>query len=101
MIKSPENPLLDPVHLSRIDDLFLLAKVVVEGNFFGLHRSRRQGQGNEFFQYRSYEAGEDLKNVDWKVYGKLGELVSKSYQESANANLFHRLRWQCFHELPG
>ncbi|MDA8806942.1 DUF58 domain-containing protein [Candidatus Chordibacter forsetii] len=88
MIKSSENPLLDPVHLSRIDDLFLLAKVVVEGNFFGLHRSRRQGQGNEFFQYRSYEAGEDLKNVDWKVYGKLGELVSKSYQESANANLF-------------
>jgi len=87
VVHSSKNPLLDPAHLSKIEDLALLARVVVEGNFFGIHRSRRQGQGNEFFQYRTYESGEDLKSVDWKVYAKRGELMSKTYQESTNANL--------------
>ena len=87
MVQVSENPLLDPTHLARIDDLSLLARVVVEGSFPGLHKSRRQGQGNEFFQYRAYEPGEDIKNVDWKVFAKIGQLVSKTYQESTNANL--------------
>ena len=82
-----ENPLLDPASLARIDDLYLLAKVVVEGNHFGLHRSRKQGYGNEFFQYRNYESGEDLKNIDWKVFAKRHELVAKTYEETSNANL--------------
>lgn len=87
MVQTSDSPLLDPAHLARIEDLILLAKVVVNGNFFGLHRSRRQGHGNEFFQYRNYELGEDLKNVDWKVYAKRGELVSKTYHKPSNANL--------------
>ena len=87
MVQISANPLLEPAHLAKIEDLHLLARVVVEGNFYGIHRSRRQGQGNEFFQYRSYEPGEDLKNVDWKVFAKLKDLVSKTYQESTNANL--------------
>ena len=82
-----DNPLLDPANLARIDDLSLLAKVVVEGNHFGLHRSRRQGHGNEFFQYRKYEPGEDLKNIDWKVFAKQNDLVSKTYEETSNTNL--------------
>ena len=70
-----------------MEDLCLLARVVVEGNYFGLHRSRKQGQGNEFFQYRAYEPGEDLKRVDWKVYAKSNALVSKTYQDSTHSNL--------------
>ena len=87
MVQAKEYPLLDPLHLSKMEDLSLLARVVVEGNYFGLHRSRKQGQGNEFFQYRAYEPGEDLKRVDWKVYAKSNELVSKTYQESTHSNL--------------
>ncbi|MEK9772902.1 MAG: DUF58 domain-containing protein [Opitutae bacterium] len=87
MVQTAKNLLLDPAHLASIEDLSLLARVVVEGNHFGVHRSRRQGHGNEFFQYRAYESGEDLKSVDWKVFAKTGELVSRTYQESTNANL--------------
>jgi len=87
MAQLVENPLLDPANLARIDDLSLLARVVVEGNHFGLHRSRKQGHGSEFFQYRNYEPGEDLKNIDWKVFAKQNELVAKTYEETSNANL--------------
>jgi uncharacterized protein (DUF58 family) len=86
--KAEDRTLLDPVHLNRISDLALLSHVVVDGAMPGLHRSLRQGRGNEFFQYRSYEPGEDLKVVDWKVYARSDELVAKSYQEDTNFTVF-------------
>ncbi|MBD36726.1 MAG: hypothetical protein CMI28_01435 [Opitutae bacterium] len=79
---------MDPAHLSRIEDFSLLAKVVVDGAMPGIHRSLRQGRGTEFFQYRPYDPGEDLKVVDWKVYAKREELVAKTFQEDTNFNLF-------------
>ena len=78
MPKAAEDSLLSPTHLNRINDLSLLARVVVDGAMPGIHRSLRQGRGNEFFQYRAYEPGEDLKVVDWKVYAKRDELVAKN-----------------------
>ena len=83
-----EKDLLDPAHLSRIEDFMLLAKVVVDGAMPGIHRSLRQGRGNEFFQYRPYDPGEDMKVVDWKVFAKREELVAKTFQEDTNFNLF-------------
>ena len=74
-----EKDLLDPAHLSRIEDFSLLAKVVVDGAMPGIHRSLRQGRGNEFFQYRPYDPGEDIKVVDWKVFAKREELVAKTF----------------------
>jgi len=84
LVSSSDSALLDPSHLSRIKDLSLLARVVVDGAIFGVHRSVRQGRGAEFFQYRPYEPGEDLKSIDWKIYAKRDELVSKTYQEDTN-----------------
>ncbi len=79
--------LLDPASLAGMDDLSLLAKLVVHGFRQGMHKSLRQGRGSEFFQYRSYDPGEDIKNLDWKVYAKRDELVAKTYQEDTNINL--------------
>ena len=88
MVKSAENSLLDPAHLKGIEDYSLLARVVVDGAMPGIHRSLRQGRGNEFFQYRPYERGEDMKVVDWKVYAKRDELVAKTFQEDTNFTLY-------------
>jgi uncharacterized protein (DUF58 family) len=88
VVATIDTELLDPAHLSRIEDFSLLAKVVVDGAMPGIHRSLRQGRGTEFFQYRPYDPGEDLKVVDWKVYAKREELVAKTFQEDTNFNLF-------------
>ena len=88
MVATTNTELLDPAYLSRIEDFSLLAKVVVDGAMPGIHRSLRQGRGTEFFQYRPYDPGEDLKVVDWKVYAKREELVAKTFQEDTNFNLF-------------
>lgn len=78
--------LLSPSTLARIDDYSLLARVVVEGFISGLHRSLFQGFGSEFFQYRPYVAGDDLKYVDWKVYSRRDRLQTKVFQEETNMN---------------
>ena len=88
MVESAESSLLDPAHLKGIEDYSLLARVVVDGAMPGIHRSLRQGRGNEFFQYRPYERGEDMKIVDWKVFAKRDELVSKTFQEDTNFTLY-------------
>lgn len=88
MAQAVENSLLDPSYLKGIEDYSLLARVVVDGAMPGIHRSLRQGRGNEFFQYRPYTRGEDMKVVDWKVFAKRDELVAKTFQEDTNFTLY-------------
>jgi uncharacterized protein (DUF58 family) len=78
--------LLSPATLARIDNYALLARLAVEGFISGLHRSLYHGFGSEFFQYRSYVPGDDLKYVDWKVYGRQDKFYTKVFQEETNMN---------------
>lgn len=61
---------IDPRVLAAIANLQLVAKTVVDGFMLGLHQSPKSGVGLEFNQYRSYEPGDDLRRVDWKMYAR-------------------------------
>ncbi len=56
--------------VALLRDLELAARQIVEGSMLGRHRSRRAGAGLEFSQYRSYQPGDDLRRVDWKLYAR-------------------------------
>ncbi|WP_223151750.1 DUF58 domain-containing protein [Chitinophaga qingshengii] len=62
--------LLDPKILLAIKDLPLAAKTAVDGFMAGMHASRVKGAGLEFSQYRSYQPGDDLRWLDWKMYAR-------------------------------
>ena len=62
--------LLDPKTLLAIKDLSLVAKTTIDGFMSGMHKSRVKGPGLEFSQYRSYQAGDDLRWLDWKMYAR-------------------------------
>jgi uncharacterized protein (DUF58 family) len=74
----------DPKSLERVANLPLLARGVVEGFISGLHRSPFHGSSVEFSEYRKYVAGDDLKHLDWKAYGKSEKLYVKLYEEETN-----------------
>ncbi len=61
---------IDPKVLATIKDLPLLAKTVVEGFLSGQNQSLRRGAGMEFSQYRSYQPGDDLRQLDWKMFAR-------------------------------
>jgi uncharacterized protein (DUF58 family) len=70
--------------LGRIDSMQLLAKVIVEGFILGLHRSPYRGFSIEFAEYRQYSPGDEVKHVDWKVYGKTDRYYLKQFEEETN-----------------
>lgn len=62
--------LADPKILMAIKDLPLAAKTTVDGFMAGIHASNVKGAGMEFSQYRSYQAGDDLRRLDWKMFAR-------------------------------
>ena len=74
----------DPEVLARIGRLELRARMVVEGIITGLHKSPYHGAAVEFADHRAYVAGADPRHIDWKVYGRLGRLVIKKFEEGTN-----------------
>ncbi|ARS36921.1 DUF58 domain-containing protein [Pontibacter actiniarum] len=64
------NKFINPKILAKIKDLPLLAKTVVEGFMAGQNQSLRRGAGLEFSQYRSYQPGDDLRQLDWKMFAR-------------------------------
>lgn len=64
--------------------LELLARQVVEGFITGLHKSPFHGFSVEFAEHRLYNNGDNVKNIDWKLYAKTDKLFSKRYEEETN-----------------
>ncbi len=78
---------LDPKTLARIASLDLRARLIVEGLMTGMHRSPYQGISVEFAQHRPYVQGDDIRHIDWKVYGKTDKIYLKQYLEETNLHL--------------
>src|SRR5688500_6937843 len=81
---SATSPLLDPRTLARLEGLELRARRIVEGYVAGLHRSPYQGFSNEFAEHREYVPGDDLRYVDWKVFGKSDRFSLRQFEEEIN-----------------
>ena len=82
MEKSPKY--LDPRTLARLQGLELRARSIVEGYVAGLHRSPFHGFSIEFAEHREYVPGDDLRYVDWKVFGKTDKVYLKQYEQETN-----------------
>jgi uncharacterized protein (DUF58 family) len=78
---------LDPRTLARVGSLDLRARLIVEGLMTGMHRSPYQGISVEFAHHRPYVAGDDIRHVDWKVFGKTDKIYLKQYLEETNLHL--------------
>jgi uncharacterized protein (DUF58 family) len=83
--------LLDPALLARIADLALLARTVVDGFMHGQHRSLRRGSSADFAQHRAYQPGDDLRRIDWRVYGRTDRFYVKEYEADTNAGVLFAL----------
>ncbi len=79
---------LDPSVLSKIGNLELVARTVVEGFISGLHRSPYLGFSVDFAEYRQYMPGDDIRRIDWKVYARSDRYYVKEYEGETNTNVY-------------
>lgn len=80
--------IITPQILSKLTTLELRAKKIVEGFISGLHKSPFHGFSVEFAEHRPYNAGDDFKHIDWKVYGKKERFYVKRYEEETNLRAY-------------
>lgn len=76
--------LLDATTLSRLSNVKVRARAVVEGVLSGLHKSPHQGQSVEFAEHKDYAPGDELKHLDWKAYGKFDRFYVKRFEHETN-----------------
>ncbi len=75
---------LDPRTLAKIQALDIRARLIVEGFITGMHRSPYKGFSVEFAQHRQYAQGDDIRHIDWKVFGRTDRHYIKQYEEETN-----------------
>jgi uncharacterized protein (DUF58 family) len=79
---------LDPEVLATVAGMELRARLVVEGFISGLHKSPYQGFSVEFAEHRQYTPGDELRHIDWRVYGKSDRFYIKLYEEDTNLKCY-------------
>jgi len=75
---------LSPEIISRLNNLSLKARFVVEGFIVGMHKSPYHGFSVEFSEHRAYGAGDEIRHIDWKLWGKTDRYYVKQFEEETN-----------------
>jgi uncharacterized protein (DUF58 family) len=85
----PESgPLLDPEFLHKLEQLELVSRKIFVGRMKGERKSRRRGSSVEFAEHRNYTVGDDLRHIDWNVYGRLDKLFLKLFLEEEDLHVY-------------
>jgi len=87
IVDRPKNRFIDPKVLMKIQNLELIARTVVEGFVNGLHKSPYLGFSVDFAEYRQYMPGDDIRRIDWNVYGRSDRLYLKLYEGETNTRV--------------
>src|SRR4051812_40017254 len=82
----PGARFVDPGILSRVGNLELLARTVVDGFINGLHRAPFFGASIDFAEHRGYVPGDDIRRVDWRLYARTDRYYVKQYEADTNTN---------------
>lgn len=81
-------PPIDLQLLADLPNLALQARCLVDGFLGGRHRSPQKGSSVEFAEYRGYQFGDDLRRVDWRLFGRTDRLHVKQFEEETQLRVF-------------
>src|ERR1700682_2762414 len=88
MPEPPAKPLLDSLFLAQLEQLELVSRRIFLGVMKGERRSKKKGQSVEFADYRNYVKGDDLRFLDWNLYGRLDRLFIRLFQEEEDLHFY-------------
>lgn len=79
---------LRPEFVSTLKNLDFVARMIVEGFLVGLHKSPYHGFSVEFSEHRQYMPGDNIRDIDWKVYGRTDRYYIKQFEEETNLKAY-------------
>jgi len=79
---------LPPRLLERLGGLEFVARRIVDGYVAGTHRSPHRGAGEEFARHRAYQQGDEVRRIDWRLYGRTDRLYVREYREDSNLQAY-------------
>ena len=88
MPETKAPPLLDPEFLHKLEQLELVSRKIFVGRMKGERKSKRRGSSVEFADHRNYAVGDDLRHIDWNVYGRLDKLFLKLFLEEEDLHFY-------------
>jgi uncharacterized protein (DUF58 family) len=88
MPETAAPPLLDPEFLHKLEQLELVSRKIFVGRMKGERKSKRRGSSVEFADHRNYSVGDDLRHIDWNVYGRLDKLFLKLFLEEEDLHFY-------------
>ena len=94
------RPVFDSAFLAKLERLHLLSRRTFGGQSRAERRSHKLGSSLEFADYRNYTPGDDLRSVDWNIYGRLDKLFLKLFEEEEDLHIYllidtsESMRWQ-------
>ena len=87
-METANSPLIfDSTFLAKLEQLYLLSKKLFRGDHRAERKSKQIGSSLEFADYRNYTSGDDLRNVDWNIYGRLDRLVIKLFEQEQDLHI--------------
>ncbi len=75
---------LDPAIMARISPFTLRTEKIARGVWAGIHRSPQKGTSIEFSEYRTYQPGDDLRHLDWRVAAKTDRLYIRQFEHETS-----------------
>ena len=96
----PSPSIFDSAFLSKLEQLSLLSRKLFRGEHHAERKSRQTGSSLEFADFRNYTSGDDLRAVDWNIYGRLDRLVVKLFEQEQDLQIDFlidaspSMRWQ-------
>src|ERR1700739_73208 len=81
-------PPLAPDSLHKLEQLELVSRRIFVGRMKGERKSRRRGSSVEFAEHRNYTVGDDLRHIDWDVYGRLDKRFLTLFREEEDLHVY-------------
>src|SRR6188768_3047813 len=82
-----ESVIFSSAFLGKLEQLYLLSKKLFRGAHRAERRSRQVGSSLEFADYRNYTGGDDLRSIDWNIYGRLDRLFIKLFEQEQDLDI--------------
>src|SRR5215210_2912756 len=87
-LDTADTLLFDSRFLSKLEQLYLLSRKIFRGRQRAERRSKQTGSSLEFADYRNYTPGDDLRTIDWNIYGRLDRLFVKLFEEEQDLPVY-------------